>query len=83
MARSRNKYSRAQLRARYRKPRRRGGATWFYGALAVIVVAGVLGIVFARSDNSAPPPSRREPARPDDRPAGDHWHEVLGVEHLR
>ena len=27
MARSRNKYSRAQLRARYRKPKRRGGST--------------------------------------------------------
>jgi hypothetical protein len=79
MARSRNKYSRAQLRARYRKPRRRGGATWFYGALTVIVVAGVLGIVFARGDNSA----SAVPPRPADPTTGqptDHWHEVLGVE---
>jgi hypothetical protein len=81
MARSRNKYSRAQLRARYRKPRRRGGSTWFYGALSVIVVAGVLGIVFVRNDNSAsatiPPRAGIDPKTND---FYDHWHEVLGVE---
>ncbi|HZP31489.1 MAG TPA: hypothetical protein VFC99_21225 [Acidimicrobiia bacterium] len=81
MARSRNKYSRAQLRARYRRPRRRGGSTWFYGALTVIVIAGVLGIVFTRNDNSAasavPPRAGTDPRTGQ---LYDHWHEALGVE---
>ena len=80
MARSRNKYSRAQMRARYRKPRRRGGSTWFYGALTVIVVAGVLGIVFTRGNNSANAVAPRYGTNPATNDFYDHWHEVLGVQ---
>jgi hypothetical protein len=80
MARSRNKYSRAQLRARYRKPRRRGGATWFYGALTVIVVVGVLGIVFTKGGSDANAIAPRYGINPQTNDFYDHWHEVLGVQ---
>ncbi len=80
MARSRNKYSRAQLRARYRKPKRRGGGTWFYGALSVIVVAGILGIALTRGNNSSADSTPPRPADPTTGQFLDHWHEVLGVE---
>jgi hypothetical protein len=78
MPRSRNKYSRARIRARVRRPKRRGGAGWFYGALALIVVAGIVGIVLVRSSNNAAlvPP---QPGDPTTGAPGDHWHTALGV----
>jgi len=78
MARSRSKYSRAQIRARVRRPRKRGGAQWFYGVMAAIVVLGVVGIVFARADNisAAGPP---QPGNPSTGAPGDHWHSAFDV----
>lgn len=77
MARSRNKYSRAHIRARARRPRRRGGSGWFYGAMAVIVILGVLGIVlFKGGTSSAEPP---QPANQATNEPGDHWHAAFDV----
>jgi len=78
MARSRSKYSRAHIRARVRRPRKRGGAQWFYGAMAAIVVLGIVGIVFARGEgtSAAGPP---QPGNPTTGEAGDHWHSAFAV----
>ncbi len=77
MARSRNRYSRAQLRARYRKPRRSGTSKWFYGAITLVVVAGVVGIVALRPTNAGVHPL---PADPATGLPTDHWHAALGVD---
>lgn len=77
MARSRNKYSRAQIRSRVRKPRRRGSSQWFYAAMAGIVVLGVVGIVFSRSDDSAAVPP--QPGNASTGAPGDHWHAAFAV----
>jgi len=69
MARPKNRYARAQARARYRKPKRRNSSLGWYAAIAVIVVVGVAGIVVSRSDRTAS-------AAPV---VGDHWHASLDV----
>jgi len=76
MARSRNKYSRARMRARVRRPKRRGGARWYYGALACIVIAGIAGITLSAGASDTPPLAGIDPATGD---FYDHWHEALGV----
>jgi hypothetical protein len=77
MARSRNRYSRARIRARSRRPRRTQ-AQWFYGALALIVVLGVVGIVFTVADRGSadvpPQPGNASTGEP-----GDHWHAAFKV----
>jgi hypothetical protein len=78
MARSRNRYSRAQMRAKYRKPRRKGSSRWFYGLLAAIVALGVAGVVFLRPNSSAANVAPA-PADPTTGAAGNHWHTAFGV----
>jgi len=78
MARSRNKYSRAAMRSRYRKPKRRQSYPWFYTALALVVIAGILAIVLTKSGTK----SSDVPPRPANAATGfpgDHWHAALGV----
>lgn len=76
MARNRNKYSRARVRAKVRRPKRRGGARWYYGALACIVIAGIAGITLSATSSETPPLAGIDPATQD---FFDHWHEALGV----
>jgi hypothetical protein len=78
MANSRKKYTRARIRARGRRPKKRGGAEWFYGALAAIVVLGIVGVVLVRSGSSAAdvPP---QPGNPTTGAPGDHWHSALAA----
>jgi hypothetical protein len=78
MARSRNRYSRARIRARARKPRRTGSSRWFYGALALIVAAFMTILVLTVSDRSAAdvPP---QPGNPNTNTPGDHWHAAFKV----
>jgi hypothetical protein len=81
MPRSRNRYSRAALRSRYRKPRRRRGGTAAWNtAIVAVVVAGLAAVFLVRSSNSAassgPPRVANQAAN---RP-GDHWHAYLGVD---
>ena len=77
MAKSRNKYTRARIRSKARRPKRRSGSGWFYGAMATIVVLGILGIVaFKGGSTSAEPP---QPADQASGVAGDHWHAAFDV----
>jgi hypothetical protein len=76
MARSRNKYSRARMRAKVRRPKRRGGARWYYGALACIVLAGIAGITLSAGASDTRPLAGIDP---DTQDFFDHWHEALGV----
>ncbi len=78
MAKSRSKYTRARIRARGRRPKKRGGATWFYSLMALIVVGGVLGVALSRPDHAsgvAP-----QPGNPSTGAPGDHWHAAIGVD---
>ena len=76
MVRSRNKYSRARIRAKVRRPKKRGGARWYYGVLALIVVAGMVGIAASAGSDDTPPLAG---LNPDTQDFYDHWHEALGV----
>jgi hypothetical protein len=75
MARSRNKYSRARMRSRTRRPKRRGGAKWFYLALAVIVAVGVVGVVASSGSEAQVHPFVLDPQTG----TGDHWHAAFNV----
>jgi hypothetical protein len=68
MARPTNRYARAQARARYRKPKRRGSSLAWNVAIGVIVVLGVGGVILSRAGGADPP-----------RPNKDHWHASLDV----
>lgn len=74
MATSRSKYTRARIRARGRRGPRRGGATWFYGAVAFVVIVGVVLVVVSRSSTADVPP---QPGNPSTGEAGDHWHAAI------
>ena len=41
MPKSRNRYARAQARARYRKPKRRGGSFGWNMGIALVAVVGI------------------------------------------
>jgi hypothetical protein len=69
MARPSNRYARAQARARYRKPKRRGSGMWWNVAIGVIVLLGIGGIVVSRTGSSG----SASPA------IGDHIHAQLDV----
>lgn len=77
MARSRNKHSRAALRAKSRRPHKQGTSRWFYVAMVVIVVTGLLGVVFARGGDEAAAGAPSPPTA--ENPTGDHWHAAMGV----
>ena len=81
MPKSRNRYSRTAMRAKYRKPkRRRGGSMGWNVAIATVVVIGIVAIVLTRSgstDNLSN--SRPLAANQTTGVAGDHWHTYLGV----
>jgi hypothetical protein len=77
MPRSRNKYSRAQLRAKSRRPRNSRSSRWFYATLAVVVVAGLVGIVLTRTSGQAAAVAPQPPSSAN--PAGDHWHAAFAV----
>lgn len=69
--RSASKYNRARIRARVRRPKRRGGSTVWTAALSVVVIVGVLAIVLTKagtSENAGAAPR-----------VGDHWHAFLGI----
>ena len=81
MPRSRNKHSRAALRAKSRRPRRRGGSSWFVISISLICIVGIAGVVLAsgllsRGDEAA----AAAPSPPTaTNPSGDHWHAAFAV----
>jgi len=78
MANSRSKYTRARIRARGRRRPRRGGASWFYAAIALIVVAFVtIGVITISGRSSADTPP--QPGNPSTGEAGDHWHAAFAA----
>lgn len=77
MASSRKKYTRARIRSQARRRSRRGGAQWFYAAIAVIVIAGIGLIVVSRSSTADDVPP--QPGNPSTGEPGDHWHAAFAV----
>ncbi len=81
MAPQRHRAQRAAIRSRYRKPKRRRRTSLGWNAvIAVIVVAGALGVMLARSNNQAnadKPPLMANAATGQ---PGDHWHAYLGID---
>jgi hypothetical protein len=79
MPKSRNRYARAQARARYRKPKRRGGSfSWNMGIalVAVIGIALLVWTVAGRRESAEAAPRAGDPTTGE---AGDHWHASLDV----
>ncbi len=79
MPKSRNRYARAQARARYRKPKRRGGSFGWNMGIALIAVVGVILLVWtvaSRRDDAQAAPRAGDPTTGA---AGDHWHASLDV----
>jgi hypothetical protein len=79
MPKSRNRYARAQARARYRKPRRRGGSFGWNMGIALVAVVGIALLVITvvnrrESADAAPRPGNEATGE-----AGDHWHASLDV----
>jgi hypothetical protein len=76
---SRRRYTRAHLRAQYRRAPKRSGSAWFYGALVVIIAAFGTGIVYfvaSRESSDTIPPVAPNQAKGI---PGDHWHAAISV----
>jgi hypothetical protein len=79
MPKSRNRYARAQARARYRKPKRRGGSFGWNMGIALVAVVGIALLVWTvagRRDQASAAPRAGDPTTGA---AGDHWHASLDV----
>lgn len=79
MPKSRNRYARAQARARYRKPKRRRGSFGWNMGIALVAVVGIALLVWTvagRRDEASAAPRAGNPATGE---AGDHWHASLDV----
>lgn len=79
LPKSRNRYARAQARARYRKPRRRGGSFGWNMGIGLVAVVGIALLVWTvagrrESADAAPRPGNEATGE-----AGDHWHASLDV----
>ena len=80
MPKSRNRYSRTAMRAKYRKPkRRRGGSMGWNVAIATVVIVGIVAIVLTRSGSDNISNAHPLAANQTTGVAGDHWHTYLGV----
>src|SRR5204862_5456341 len=79
MPKSRNRYARAQARARYRKPKRRGGSFGWNMGIALVAVVGIALLVWTvagRRDQASAAPRAGNPTTGE---AGDHWYASLDV----
>src|SRR5260370_11018876 len=79
MPKSPNRYARAQARARYRKPKRRGGSFGWNMGIALVAVVGIALLVWTvagRRDQASAAPRAGDPTTGQ---AGDHWHASLDV----
>jgi hypothetical protein len=78
MPSSKNRYARAQARAKYRKPKRRGGSMGWNVAIVVIVLAGIGILLLTLNERNSEAAEHPLAASGDDQ-VGDHWHELYGV----
>ncbi|HYU38668.1 MAG TPA: hypothetical protein VEM59_02375 [Acidimicrobiia bacterium] len=79
MPKSRSRYARAQARARYRKPKRRGGSFGWNVGIALVAVLGVALVIWTvagRRSEAVAAPRAGNPATGE---PGDHWHASLDV----
>jgi hypothetical protein len=79
LPKSRNRYARAQARARYRKPKRRGGSFGWNMGIALIAVVGIALLIWtvaSRREEAQAAPRAGDPTTGE---AGDHWHASLDV----
>lgn len=79
MPKSRNRYARAQARARYRKPKRRNSSTGWNIGIAAIVVAGLAALIVTVAANRQEASARPRAGNPNTGAPGDHWHASLDV----
>jgi hypothetical protein len=74
MPKSRNRYARAQARARYRKPKRRGGSMGWNMGIALIAVVGIALLIWTVASRREEASAAPRAGNPTTGEAGDHWH---------
>jgi hypothetical protein len=79
MPKSRNRYARAQARARYRKPKRRKGSFGWNMGIALIAVVGIALLVWTVAGRREEANAAPRAANQSTGEAGDHWHASLDV----
>jgi hypothetical protein len=79
MPKSRSRYARAQARARYRKPKRRGGSFGWNVGIALIAVLGIALLIWTVSSRRSSAEAAPRAANEATGEAGDHWHASLDV----
>jgi hypothetical protein len=79
MPKSRSRYARAQARARYRKPKRRGGSFGWNAGIALIAVLGIALLVWTVASRRSEAVAAPRAGNPSTGQAGDHWHASLDV----
>jgi hypothetical protein len=79
MPKSRNRYARAQARARYRKPKRRNSSAGWNIGISAIVVAGVVALIVTVAANRQEASAHPRAGNPTTGETGDHWHASLDV----
>ncbi len=78
---AKSKYTRARIRAAGRQGKRRGGSRWFTGAMVVIVIGGLAGLLVPvlLSGGSGSANVSPQPGDPATGAPGDHWHAALAA----
>jgi hypothetical protein len=79
MPKSRSRYARAQARARYRKPKRRGGSFGWNAGIALVAILGVALLVWTVASRRSEAEAAPKAGNPSTGEAGDHWHASLDV----
>ena len=79
MPKSRSRYARAQARARYRKPKRRGGSFGWNMGIALIAVLGIALLIWTVASRRSEAVAAPRAGNPATGQAGDHWHASLDV----
>ena len=79
LPKSRNRYARAQARARYRKPKRRGGSFGWNMGIALVAVVGIALLIWTVASRREEAQAAPRAGNPTTGEAGDHWHASLDV----
>jgi hypothetical protein len=79
MPKSRSRYARAQARARYRKPKRRGGSFGWNVGIALVAVVGIALLVWTVAGRRTEAEASPKAGNPATGEPGDHWHASFDV----